>query len=85
MSQLWDIGRTYPWDEYSEQEVKQEIQEFMDRFEEELEKEIPLHPYKIYRNIVESQELNAREQAALHHLKDEYTEKWKQKKRGELQ
>jgi len=85
VNSILDIGRTYPWDKYPEDKVQEEMQEFRDRFEEEIQSDIPLHPYKIYRNIVESQELSLKEQAALHHLKDEYTEKWKEKKRGENQ
>jgi pyridoxine/pyridoxamine 5'-phosphate oxidase len=83
VSQLWDICSKQPWEIHDREEVQDEILEYRPRFEEEIQKEIPTHPYKIYRNLVESQELTEKEKAALHHLKDEYTDKWEQKKRGE--
>jgi len=86
VSELWDIGRTHPWDEYSEEEVQEEIELYRPVFEENHQREIPTHPYKIYREIVETQELTVLERAAVHHLKDEYADKWKEKKqKGENQ
>lgn len=84
MSELWDIGKTQPWDLHDKEEVQEEIQEYRPRFEETLQQDIPTHPYRIYRDIVENQELSAEEKAAVHHLKDEYADKWKQKKKQEV-
>lgn len=86
MSELWDIGRTHPRDKYSEEEVEEEIEEYRPRFQENHRKDTPTHPYKIYREIVENEELTEEEKAAVHHLKDEYADKWKKKKQeGENQ
>ena len=84
MSELWDIGRTYPWDKYSEEDVREEMREYRPRFEENHGQEIPIHPYKIYREIVESNQLSVKEKAAVHYLKDEYAEKWKEVKEQEV-
>lgn len=84
MTELWEIGRTLPWDKYSEEEVEEDIEEYRPRFEQNHREDIPTHPYKIYREIVETEELNELERAALHHLKDEYADKWKQKKQREV-
>jgi hypothetical protein len=81
---LWDIGRTRPQDKHSEEEVQDEIEEYRPRFQENHREDIPTHPYKIYRDIVENQELSVEEKAAVHHLKDEYADKWKQKKKQEV-
>jgi hypothetical protein len=84
VTQLWDIGRTLPRDKYSEDEVQGEIEQYRPRFKDNHRQDIPRHPYKIYREIVENQELNDLERAALHHLKEEYSKKWKQKKQRKV-
>jgi pyruvate/2-oxoacid:ferredoxin oxidoreductase alpha subunit len=84
MSELWDIGQSQPWDIHDEDEVEEEIEEYRPRFEENLQEEPPTHPYKIYRNIVESQELSEKQKAAVYYLKDEYADKWKEAKKDEV-
>jgi hypothetical protein len=84
VSELWDIGRSQPRDKHEETEVEEEKERFRSRFEENHGKEIPQHPYKIYRDIVGSKELSEEERAALYYLKDEYADKWEEAKRDEV-
>jgi len=43
---------------------------------------VPTHPYKIFRDIVESNELSDEEKVALEHMKDEFSEKWQSLKQN---
>jgi len=85
VSSILDICSKQPWDIHDQNDVEEEIKEFRPQFEDNLQEDVPTHPYKIYRDIVESQELTEKERAALYHLKNEYSDKWKEDKRGELQ
>lgn len=49
---------------------------FESYFKENMERDIPKHPYKIYRNIRDSNDLSDEEIVALEILKGMYTEKW---------
>jgi 3-hydroxyacyl-CoA dehydrogenase len=82
VSDLWDIAPQQPWDKHGREEVQKEMEEYRPRFEETLQEEPPTHPYKVYRDIVESQELTEKEKAAIYHLKDEYAKKWREEKTG---
>lgn len=90
MSQkLWDIGRTSvetledKWRDNGvyKEKVQEHGEKFEDRFAQNHVKDIPTHPYKIYRRIVEENELSDEEKVALEHLKDKYADMWKAKKR----
>lgn len=88
MASLWDIGKSTEEklaDEWkSNGEYEQMVDRHRDKFEETFEKnmneDVPTHPYKIYRNIVESNELSDEEKVALQHMKDEFSNKWQRLK-----
>lgn len=58
--------------------------QFRPQFQEKLDEDIPTHPYKVYREIIESQDLSNDEKAVLKALKDEYIEKWTEQKEDEV-
>jgi hypothetical protein len=84
MASLWDIGRSKKekladeWKENGvlEEKVEQHRDKFEDRFRNNMEEEVPTHPYKIFREIVENNELSEEEKIALEHMKDEFSEQW---------
>jgi hypothetical protein len=84
MPSLWDIGKsskeklTDSWEEDGilQEKVDQHRHKFEDDFRENMQEDVPTHPYKIYRNIVENRELEDEEKIALEHMKDEFAEKW---------
>jgi hypothetical protein len=84
MASLWDIGKSKKEklaDEWKENGVLEEkIQKHRDKFEEEfrnnMNEKVPTHPYKIYREIVENNDLTEEEKIALEHMKDEFSEQW---------
>lgn len=84
MASLWDIGKSSEEklaDEWkSNGEFEEMVEEHRDKFEEEFRKnmseDVPTHPYKIYRNIIESNELSDEEKVALEQMKDEFSQKW---------
>jgi hypothetical protein len=90
MASLWDIGKSSKEklaDEWEDQEVledkvEQHRHKFEDDFKENMNQEVPTHPYKIYRDIVESQELSDEERIALEHMKDEFSEEWQSLKQN---
>ncbi|MFB6144991.1 MAG: hypothetical protein ABEJ99_00625 [Candidatus Nanohaloarchaea archaeon] len=84
MASLWDIGKSSEekladeWkdnDQYEEM-VEEHRHKFEDKFEKNMSNDVPTHPYKIYRRIVESNELSDEEKVALRQMKDEFSEKW---------
>ncbi len=84
MASLWDIGKSSEEklaDEWkSNGEFEEMVEEHRDKFEEEfrenMSEDVPTHPYKIYRNIIESNELSDEEKVALEQMKDEFSQKW---------
>lgn len=84
MASLWDIGKSTEEklaDELKsngefQEMVEQHREKFEPEFEENMNKDVPTHPYKIYRNIVESNELSDEEKVALEQMKDEFADKW---------
>ncbi len=84
MASMWDIGKSSKEklaDEWAdegvlEDKVEQHREKFEEEFRKNMNKDVPTHPYKIYRNIVESKELTDEERIALEHMKDEFSEKW---------
>ncbi len=90
MASLWDIGKSSKekladeWedDDVLEDKVEQHRHKFEDDFRENMNQEVPTHPYKIYREIVESQELSDEERIALEHMKDEFSEEWQSLKQS---
>lgn len=84
MASLWDIGKSSEekladeWKDNGEfqQNIEQHKEKFEDRFQENMNKDVPTHPYKIYRNIIESNELSDEEKVALENMKDEFAERW---------
>ncbi|MFB6199245.1 MAG: hypothetical protein ABEJ83_00065 [Candidatus Nanohaloarchaea archaeon] len=88
MASLWDIGKSSEEKLADEWKTKDKYQEkvdrhrdkFEDRFRENMNKEVPTHPYKVYRNIVEEKELSDEEKVALEQMKDEFSNKWQELK-----
>jgi len=84
MATLWDIGKSRKekladqWEDSGvlEDKVEQHREKFAQHFKENMEQEVPTHPYKVYRDIVESNELSDEERIALEHMKDEFSERW---------
>jgi hypothetical protein len=84
MASMWDIGKSTKekladsWenDGVLEEKVSQHREKFEEEFVDNMEKDVPTHPYKIYRNIVENQELSDEERIALEQMKDEFSERW---------
>ncbi len=84
MASLWDIGKSKKekladeWKENGvlEDKVQKHRDKFEDRFRNNMEEEVPTHPYKIYREIVENNNLTEEEKIALEHMKDEFSEQW---------
>lgn len=84
MASMWDIGKSSKEklaDEWEEEgvlkdKVEQHRDKFEDRFRDNMNQDVPTHPYKIYRNIVESNDLSDEERIALEHMKDEFAERW---------
>lgn len=95
MPSLWDIGKTAkdkPW-EHIQEETKKEIMENVEEyrlvFEEEMQKEVPRHPYKVMMEIRKEKDLYAgncyRDPElirALEILKDEYKKEWEELANG---
>ncbi len=81
---MWDIGKSSKekladqWEEKGvlEEKVEKHRDKFEDKFRNNMDEEVPTHPYKIYRNIVESKELSDEERIALEHMKDEFADQW---------
>lgn len=84
MNDLWEIGEP-EWKDLRREEVQEEIEEYRPRFKEELSRETPRHPYKVHRDIMENEEITDRHRAALNYLKDEYTQKWEEKKLSKVE
>ena len=88
MASMWDIGKTSKekladtWEDKGvlEEKVNQHRAKFEDRFRDNMDEEVPTHPYKIFRNIVENNELSDEERIALEQMKDEFSEKWQRLK-----
>lgn len=84
MASMLDIGKSSKErlaDEWEDQGVLEEkVEQHRDKFENEFRKnmqeDVPTHPYKIYRDIVENRELTDEERIALEHMKDEFSEQW---------
>jgi hypothetical protein len=84
MASLWDIGKSKKekladeWKDNGvlEDKVQKHRDKFEDRFRNNMEEEVPTHPYKIYREIVENNDLTEEEKIALEHMKDEFSEQW---------
>jgi hypothetical protein len=84
MASLWDLGKSTKekladeWEENGvlEEKVEKHRDKFEDDFMENMDEEVPTHPYKVYREIVESQELTDEERIALEQMKDEFSERW---------
>jgi len=90
MASLWDIGRSTEEklaDEWKDNgEFEDMVEEHRHKFEDECQKnmnqDVPTHPYKIFRDIVEANELSDEEKVALEHMKDEFSEKWQSLKQN---
>lgn len=88
MASMWDIGKTSKekladsWEDNGvlEEKVNQHREKFEDRFTTNMDEDVPTHPYKIFRNIVENNELSDEERIALEQMKDEFSEKWQRLK-----
>ncbi|MFB6191475.1 MAG: hypothetical protein ABEJ07_04250 [Candidatus Nanohaloarchaea archaeon] len=84
MASMWDIGKSSKEklaDEWEEEgvlkdKVEQHRDKFEDRFRNNMNQDVPTHPYKIYRNIVESNDLSDEERIALEEMKDEFADRW---------
>lgn len=88
MPSLWDLGKsseeklTDSWEEDGilKQKVDQHRHKFEQDFKQNMQEEVPTHPYKVYRNIVENRELEDEEKVALEHMKDEFADRWQELK-----
>mgnify|MGYP000176086631 FL=1 len=84
MASLWDIGKSRKekladeWEDSGvlEKKVEQHREKFEDEFRKNMNEDVPTHPYKIYREIVENNDLTEEEKIALEHMKDEFSEQW---------
>jgi len=84
MASLWDLDKSKKekladeWEENGvlEQKVEKHRDKFEKRFQSNMKDEVPKHPYKLYREIVENNELSEEEKIALEHMKDEFSEEW---------
>ncbi len=84
MASMWDIGKSSKekladtWEDEGilEEKVEQHRDKFEEKFRENMNRDVPTHPYKIYRNIVENKELSDEERIALERMKDEFSEQW---------
>jgi hypothetical protein len=84
MASMWDIGKSSKekladeWEEEGvlQDKVEQHRDKFEDRFRNNMNQDVPTHPYKIYRNIVESNDLSDEERIALEEMKDEFADRW---------
>lgn len=81
---MWDIGKSSKekladeWEEEGvlQDKVEQHRDKFEERFKQNMNQDVPTHPYKIYRNIVESNDLSDEERIALEEMKDEFADRW---------
>jgi len=84
MASLWDIGKSTEEklaDEWKsngqfEDMVEEHREKFEDEFKQNMNEDVPTHPYKIYRSIVESNDLSDEEKVVLEHMKDQFSEQW---------
>lgn len=88
MASLWDLGKSSKEklaDEWEDDgvlsdKVEEHRHKFEDKFMENMQEDVPTHPYKIYRQIVESNELTDEERIALDQMKDEFSDRWQELK-----
>ena len=84
MASMWDIGKSSKekladsWEDDGvlQDKVEQHREKFEKKFQKNMNEDVPTHPYKIYRNIVENKELSDEERIALEEMKDEFSERW---------
>jgi hypothetical protein len=84
MASLWDLDKSKKekladeWEENGvlEEKVEKHRAKFEKKFKNNMNAEVPTHPYKLYREIVENNELSEEEKIALEHMKDEFSEEW---------
>lgn len=84
MASLWDLGKSSKdkladkWEDEGviEDKVEKHREKFEDKFRDNMSEDVPTHPYKIYREIVEENELTDEEKVALEQMKDEFSEEW---------
>ena len=80
MASLWDLDKSKQekladeWEENGvlEEKVEKHRGKFEKKFKKNMDDEVPKHPYKLYRDIVENNELSEEEKIALEHMKDEF-------------
>lgn len=82
---IWDLDKNWARRKHERDGtvgllVENQRHKFEDRFEDNMDKDVPEHPYKIYRNIVEENVLTDEETIVLEEMKDEYTNKWNELK-----
>lgn len=88
MPSLWDLGKsskeklTDSWEEDGilKDKVDQHRHKFEQDFKQNMQEDVPTHPYKVYRNIVENRELEDEEKIALEQMKDEFADRWQELK-----
>lgn len=81
---IWDMGKSETEKLADEWKEKGELQDkidkhrgkFEDKFRANMKKDVPVHPYKLYREIVENKDLSESEKVVLEQIKDEFSEKW---------
>ena len=82
MAGLWDIGDSKLDEDPSDELMEKHEDEFRPAFDENMAEDVPTHPYKVYRSIVEDQDLSDEQKIVLRELKEEYSDKWMEMKRG---
>ncbi|MFB6203006.1 MAG: hypothetical protein ABEK01_00795 [Candidatus Nanohaloarchaea archaeon] len=88
MASLWDLGKSSKekladeWETNGvlERKVEQHRHKFEDEFRDNMQEDVPTHPYKIYREIVENRDLSDEERIVLEVMKDEFSNKWQELK-----
>lgn len=83
-SSLWNVAQTGTMADNKDvfrEAVEKEKKKFESKFKKNMEDEVPTHPYKIYRNIIENSDLTDEERVALDELKDDFSNKWEELRR----
>lgn len=91
MASLWDIGKSteeklaeqWKEDDKFDEKVDLHKHKFRERFEQNMDDDVPTHPYKLFRQIVENNELNDEERVALEHIKEQYSDEWQNLKNSQ--
>lgn len=81
MTGLWDIGKS------RRKAVDEYVEEYRDRFEQNQEKDVPLHPHNLRMKIQDEEDLgqsreDTKRKEALRTLARQYKSRWEEKKQN---